>query len=260
MREGNRDRRNLKTAWLAFGLGLLALAAGCGSNNPTNPAPSAPVTLLQLAPTATGTPTSTPGGLPGPTWTFTPSPTPTFTGTPTSTWTPVLVLVTYTPTPTMTATTCADRGVTQQTGYSPLSAGYYYTDKVSVGQTTVVQSLSLYCYDGNGTAETGYLALYDAGSGVLNAAATFTVQFSDGPNYKTVPIAPVTLAIGNYNMVALDPTGTTNLSLGQSSISASFDYGTYPGGLPPANYSTLAAGSLTGGFITASGPTLYFTS
>ena len=93
----------------------------------------------------------------------------------------------------------------------------------------------------------------------MEASATFSVKLSDGSSYKTVAITPVTLPAGTYNLVVLVPSGTNTLNVGASSGTVNFEFGTYAGGAPPANYSTLAATNETGGFESVTGQTFYFT-
>ncbi|HTC20068.1 MAG TPA: hypothetical protein VK859_04420, partial [bacterium] len=184
--------------------------------------------------------------------------TPTLTVTGTSTGTPT---ITGTPTssPTATATTCSSHGLTSQIGLGGFSTDDYYSDQVGLGQSTYVSSFSVYCQDNSSTGESAYIALYNASSGVLETSATFSVKLSDGSSYKTVAITPVTLPAGTYNLVILVPSGTNTLNVGASPNSVNFEYGTYAGGAPPANYSTLSATNLTGGFESVSGQTFYFT-
>ena len=194
--------------------------------------------------TATDTPTSTFTGTS--TFTSTKTPTPTATSTPTITFTP-------------TATTCANYGLTDNNSFSATSAAHYYTNQVSFGQATVMDSITLYSYDSNATAETVYVALYDDASGNRMFSGSLPVSIANGAGELiAVPVSPtVALPAGTYDLVYMMPTGVTNFDVGNSNNNCNFDYGTYAGGAPPANYSTLFAGTLFGAFYSVAGNTFY---
>ena len=215
-------------------------------------------------PTDTATASFTPSSTPTSTDTDTATDTATFTFTSTATLTSTATATpTITSTPTITftptATTCANYGLTDNIGFSSTTAGHYYTNQVTLSQSTVMDSITLDSYDSSSTGETVYVALYDSSSGNRMFSGSFPVSIADGNGELiTVPVSPtVSLPAATYNLVFCVPTGTANYSPGASNNNANFDYGTYAGGAPPANYSTLFAGTLFGGFFSVSGDTFY---
>lgn len=138
------------------------------------------------------------------------------------------------------------------------SPGLYFAQQVTVGQSTYVASLSVGCFENSTTGESAYVALYDNNSGNLLASATFSAKLSDGLSVKTVPITPLTLPAGAYNLVILVPTATTQMGL-ERSTNTKVEYGSYSGGAPPSDYYVLALTDYTGGFFTQAGEALYFT-
>jgi hypothetical protein len=212
-----------------------------------------------------------------PTVTFTNTISPTFTNTATNTKTPTITLtatntatqtITLTPTNTGTSTmtytvtstptTCTQYGQPGQQGYSGSTSANYSADQFSVGQATTVDSLSVYCYCNNASLAPVYLALYNTSTGNLVTWGTAQFKSSYGATYETASVTPVGIAAGTYNLVAIMPSGTSTY-LGISSNQTNWDYGTYTGGNPPANYSTLSAGSQFGSFSAGYGYTIYFT-
>ncbi len=118
-----------------------------------------------------------------------------------------------------------------------------------MGTATTVKSLSLFSYDSNSTAETVYLALYSAATNNLVVSGSFTLNSTQSGGTgiaETVSVTPTALAAGTYYITVCVPTGTSHFSVGPSNSNASFDFGSYAGGAPPASYTTLNAGSNLG--------------
>jgi len=180
--------------------------------------------------------------------TGTPSPTPTIT---TTTATP-------TPTSTSTPTVTASPGCTYyghgeinynpytETSFMAVNAGNYYANQMSIGQTTLMSSLIVGCEDSSVAGETIDVALYDTTSGAQEFSSSFTLTNAESvaSDFVTVPVSPaVSLPAGTYTMAVIVPTASTNFSLGINNAQGLVDYGTYTGGAPPSNYSSLAGGS-----------------
>lgn len=229
---------------------------GCSSkNSPSSPGGSSPTDTptVTVSKTPTTSPTvtvsKTPTASPTITATSTVTPTPTVsmtpTATPTDTQTP-----TPTDSPTPTATTCSNYGPASNGSIATTSnSAYYYANQVTLSQATVMSSINLFGYDASSTAETVYLAVYDSSSGNRMVSGSFTLNLAGsggGGVNNTVTVTPTSLPAGTYNLVICIPSATQNFSVGTSNTSVNFDYGTYAGAAPPANYSTLNAGSLFG--------------
>ena len=261
--------------------------AGGNTCTPTNTPCGWPSNTCTFTATSTSTPTDTPVTLIGTvTFTFTPSPTPTPTHTlsptvtftptnsftPTITWTPTNTFtatstptITDTSTPcglpgntcTPTATTCTNYGLTDHVGGLTTNFDYYYANQVNLASPTTVYVLGVWGYDYDATAEIVDLALYDNASGNLLASGAVSFSTADGSGaYKEVALSsPVSLAAGTYILVACATVSAKQFLIGGSYYYTLYDYGTYSGGLPPANYSSFF--SSLGGFNYLKGNTVY---
>jgi hypothetical protein len=187
--------------------------------------------------------------------TISPTPSATPTGTPAITAT---VTPTYTPTPLVTDTptvspTCSYYGRPEinfnpytNSSFTALNGGSYYANQMSIGQATLMSSMVLGCQDSSATGETIYVALYDTASGAREFSSSFVLTNAESlaSDFSGVPVSPaVSLPAGTYTMAVIVPAASTNFSLGYTNAPGLVDYGTYAGGAPPSNYSSLAGGS-----------------
>lgn len=254
----------------------LPLFTGCSSNSsPSSPsAPTnTPVPFTNtpfITNTATNSPTKTPTPTPSSTATASPTatssntatssptltPTDTASNTPTDTPSP-----TVTNTPTITATTCSNYGQTSHDADGSTNPAYYYANQVILSQATTMDSMSVGGFENSVPGETIYLALYDTstGSQLFSGSSVYTNAQALGNPLVTIQVTPtVGLPAATYNLVVCVPSATSHFQIGVNSVFGQFDYGTYAGGAPPANFSTLAAGSLFGGFGSSTLNPLYF--